>query len=165
VPGVKGRSGGRNALPASARALRGTRGKRPSGREPRPDPGAPDRPGWLIGEAAEEWDRVVPQLERRGLLTRIDVATLTGYCLAWATLRATTEDIAVNGFTLAAVERVLDDGTRLYCRAGPNPAAVRREKALADVRAASAMFGLSPADRARVPAPDPGGGSDLLTGG
>lgn len=120
----------------------------------------------MTGEAAEEWDRVVPELERLGLLTTLDAATLVGYCVAWATLRATTEDITEHGFTLAAVERVLEDGTRLHCRAGPNPAAVRREKALADVRAFSAMFGLSPADRSRVPAPDPGGGpgSDLLSG-
>lgn len=165
MPGVKGRSGGRNALPAEVRALRGTRSRRPSGREPRPGPGAPVRPGWVAGEAAEEWDRVVPELERRGLLTTLDAAALVSYCVAWATLRATTEDIAVNGLTLAAAERVLGDGTTLYRRAGPNPAAVRRERAMADIRAFSAQFGFSPADRSRVPAPDPGGGSDLLPGG
>lgn len=108
--------------------------------------------------------RVLEVLERLGLLARIDTATLVGYCVSWATLRATTEDIAVNGLTLAAVERELEDGTRLYRRAGPNPAAVRREKALGDLRAFSAMFGFSPADRSRVPTPDPDGdGSDLLT--
>ncbi len=160
MPGVKGRSGGRNAVPTELKLIRGNPGQRKiRHNEPRPVVGTPDRPGWLIGEAADEWNRVVPQLERMKLLSRIDTATLTGYCLAWAQLRATTEDIEANGLTLLVIQREFDDGTKIYAEAKVNPATTRREKAMAEIRAFSAQYGFSPADRSRMTTPEAPDGS------
>jgi P27 family predicted phage terminase small subunit len=155
MPGVKGRSGGRNKVPTNLALIRGNPGKRPlNQREPKPSEGTPDKPDWLTGEASDEWDRVVPQLRQLKLLSIIDKATLTGYCLAWGVIRETTEDIERNGLTLLVIEKELEDGTRLYASAKVNPAATRREKALADLRAFSAQYGFSPSDRARMTTPE-----------
>ncbi len=160
MPGVKGRSGGHNKVPTNLALVRGNPGKRKINRnEPQPMYGRPDKPDWLTGEAADEWDRVVPQLEDLKLLTRIDTATLTGYCLAWAQLKDTTEDIEANGLTLLVLEKEFDEGTRLYASVKVNPAATRREKAMADIRAFSAQYGFSPVDRARMTTPEAADGT------
>jgi len=44
----------------------------------------PSKPRLLTGEAAAEWNRVVPELERSGILSTVDRALLVRYCTAWA---------------------------------------------------------------------------------
>lgn len=44
----------------------------------------PTKPRSLTGEAAAEWNRIVPELERSGILSTIDRALLVRYCTAWA---------------------------------------------------------------------------------
>ena len=44
----------------------------------------PAKPRSLTGEAAAEWNRIVPELERSGILSSIDRALLVRYCTAWA---------------------------------------------------------------------------------
>lgn len=44
----------------------------------------PSKPRSLTGEAAAEWNRVVPELERSGILSTVDRALLVRYCTAWA---------------------------------------------------------------------------------
>ena len=44
----------------------------------------PPKPRSLTGEAAAEWSRVVPELERSGILSTVDRALLVRYCTAWA---------------------------------------------------------------------------------
>ena len=44
----------------------------------------PAKPRTLTGEAAAEWNRLVPELERSGILSTIDRALLVRYCTAWA---------------------------------------------------------------------------------
>ena len=44
----------------------------------------PAKPRSLTGEAAAEWNRIVPELERSGILSTIDRALLVRYCTAWA---------------------------------------------------------------------------------
>ena len=62
-------------------------------RNKKPDPGRPvpvgkpNPPRILKGEALAEWKRIVPELERAGLLTLLDRALLTRYCVAWAQWR------------------------------------------------------------------------------
>ncbi len=43
----------------------------------------PAKPRSLAGEAAAEWSRIVPELERSGILSTIDRALLVRYCTAW----------------------------------------------------------------------------------
>lgn len=44
----------------------------------------PSMPRTLTGEAAAEWKRIVPELEKMGLLTSLDRAVLIRYCRVWA---------------------------------------------------------------------------------
>src|SRR5262245_60683423 len=81
MPGVKGRSGGRNAKTIAQHTLTGTyrRDRHGDRRNPEPPPGAPDRPPDLTGAAAAEWDRVVADLTRSGSITTVDGAALASY--------------------------------------------------------------------------------------
>lgn len=76
------------AKPTKIKILEGNRGKRPLNKN-EPDPilandneMAP--PGWLLDEAKTEWERIVPELARLGLFTKIDRTALVGYCQSWA---------------------------------------------------------------------------------
>jgi hypothetical protein len=65
--------------------IKGNPGKRPLPKdEPQPDPAIPEKPDYLDAEASKEWDRIVPELERLGLLTQLDRAMLVSYCQAWS---------------------------------------------------------------------------------
>lgn len=44
----------------------------------------PVMPVGLTGEARAEWDRVVPELDRMGVLASVDRGLLMRYCSAWA---------------------------------------------------------------------------------
>lgn len=46
--------------------------------------GHPAKPRSLTGEAGAEWSRIVPELERSGILSTVDRALLVRYCTAWA---------------------------------------------------------------------------------
>jgi len=71
--------------PTALKILEGNPGKRPLNlNEPKPKPITPNCPRWLLPEAKKEWKRVVPELERLGLLTCVDGAALAGYCQSWA---------------------------------------------------------------------------------
>lgn len=83
-------------LPPSIHALRGTvPGADRGGEKAKPlkvRPGAPEPPGWLQGEGLAEWGRVVPPLDELGLLSSVDRAILSSYCVSWSVLcRAVAE--------------------------------------------------------------------------
>jgi P27 family predicted phage terminase small subunit len=69
----------------------------------------PDAPEWLDAEALAEWDRIVPDLDRLGVLAKVDRAALATYCAAWS--------------KFVAAERLLqDDDLVAERRAGNGPA-------------------------------------------
>ena len=43
----------------------------------------PTKPRELVGEAAREWNRLVPELIQAGYLTRLDRGVMIRYCRAW----------------------------------------------------------------------------------
>lgn len=91
--------------PAALLLLNGTGGGRDSGgRVVEPPPNfvrqAPNPPTWLSREAAAEWRRVVPGLERLDILKPQDRATLTAYCELWSTFAAATRQYRAEGMTL-----------------------------------------------------------------
>ena len=55
--------------------------------EPKPPVEIPTCPSWLDREAKAEWQRVVPQLKRLGIIAKIDRACLAGYYLALRRLK------------------------------------------------------------------------------
>jgi P27 family predicted phage terminase small subunit len=70
--------------PDNVRALRGNPGGRPAPKRVTAAPGIPDAPDWLDEEALAEWDRIVPDLDRLGVLALVDRAALSTYCAAWS---------------------------------------------------------------------------------
>ena len=79
-------SGGRNKKSAANRAVLGDPGKhkkqQPAAREAAPPPitGAPAKPPFLKGRAAELWDAYLPELARLGVLTSLDAHTFACWC-------------------------------------------------------------------------------------
>ena len=41
---------------------------------------APEKPTWLRQAASDEWDRIVPQLEKMGIISPVDHAVIESYC-------------------------------------------------------------------------------------
>ena len=81
--------------PTKLRLLEGNPSKRPiNGREPQPI-GRPEKPDFISGAAAEEWDRAVAALP--WLYSSADVPTLTVYVVAWVTYRNALAQVAREG--------------------------------------------------------------------
>lgn len=116
--------------PTTLRVLEGNRAKRPLRKEPKPPPIAPEPPDWLDEEARTEWNRVVPDLESMGLLSRIDRSALAAYCSVWSKY-------------VVAETMVSDDW-----RHGVATARLRDQ-----LRAFITEFGMSPVARARISVP------------
>lgn len=154
MPGVKGRSGGKNAVPTELKLIRGNPGRRKIKPGPEPTKATPEKPDWLTGEASDEWDRVVSELDRLKMLALVDRTALVGHCEAASQLRAATEDIAERGITLLVLEREFDDGTKLYAKVAKNPSVTVAQAAMSQIRGFCAEFGLSPSARARMTIPE-----------
>ena len=84
---ARGPGGGRRPKPTALKVLAGNPGNRPLNKaEPRPRAVLPKCPPVLQGEAKSEWRRMARKLYDLGLLSEIDGAALTTYCLTWARL-------------------------------------------------------------------------------
>lgn len=84
---------GRKPKPTKLKVLEGNPGKRPLKKHPQPEPTAPTCPSWLSPPAKTEWRRIAPELERLGLLSRLDRTALAGYCQNLATVKIATQAI------------------------------------------------------------------------
>lgn len=128
--------------PTKLKILEGNRGKRALNRhEPEPALGIPNPPDWFDADSRSIWDRIVPELDRLGLLTVVDGAALEGACSAYA--------------TAVQCRRILQrDG--LVCQVGnqgyrqQRPEVSIEQKAWAQFRAFCIEFGLTPASRTRL---------------
>ncbi len=76
---------GPKPAPTALKKLAGNPGKRalPTN-EPHPDGGAPPCPEWMPPEGREQWQRVVPELDRLKLLTKVDGAVIEAFCAIYA---------------------------------------------------------------------------------
>jgi P27 family predicted phage terminase small subunit len=121
--------------PTALRIIEGNPGKRPLNRnEPKPTPKIPSRPEWLNAEAKREWSRIVPELDRIGLLTIVDRAAITAYCSAWS--------------KVVQAERHMQEEHTLL-----SPWWTIWKDAVRQVRAFCAEFGLTPSSRGRMTVP------------
>lgn len=108
-------------------------------------PEAPD----LLGEHARaEWDRVVPELQRLGLIKSIDRAALASYCEMWDLFVRATEDVHESGLTVENHSVRKDGSESVWFTKNPS-IAVQRD-AQAALRAWCAEFGLTPAAEGRL---------------
>lgn len=139
---------GRTPEPAALRLLKGRSPGRDSGGRkvtapPQAVPACPERPGWLTPDAGDMWERVTPELERLGVLGRIDLGALAAYCEAWATWRAARRLLDAEGVVVKG-----KDGNPVR-----NPALLAANAASSELRAWAIQLGLTPAARQRMAAP------------
>jgi P27 family predicted phage terminase small subunit len=81
-------------------------------REPLPERGKPAKPRYLKGLAARTWSALVDQLDRIGVLTKIDQHALARYCELFEQYRQTQEFIQENGRQYPV--RRWDEGTNAW---------------------------------------------------
>lgn len=132
--------------PVALKLIKGrSEGRDSGGRAVKPAPGfvrlPPTPPEWLPPEAAAEWERVVPELQRLQLLKPPDRAALASYCLAWARIKEAQEIVSREGMVIS------DDKQG---RAQRHPALLTLEAASKELRAWCGEFGLTPSAEARV---------------
>jgi P27 family predicted phage terminase small subunit len=89
--------------PTKLKILEGNPGKRPLNKnEPEPieaNVRELDPPEWMLEEAKKEWARIVPELLRLSLFTKIDRTALVGYCQSWARYIEAEEFLSNNATT------------------------------------------------------------------
>lgn len=140
--------------PTALKTLAGNPGKRPlNTREPRPTAQPPRCPSWLALAAKREWRRVVPELERLGLLTLIDMAALAAYCQSYARWQQAEMALAAGGLSVE-LTRIDHDGNEVVyaIQSRPEVAVSQKERQL--MKAFLAEFGLTPASRGRLSLPE-----------
>lgn len=104
-------------------------------------------PGELDGDAAELWRRVVPPLVHAGQLTQVDVPALRDMCICWARLQECERRIAADGPVIVGYRNDLSR----------HPAVLVARGYRSDFARWAARFGLTIADRHRLPeGDDPG---------
>ena len=132
------------AKPTVLKLLEGNPGQRPLNvNEPQPESELPQCPDWLADEAKIEWDRIVPELYRLGLITKIDVTALIGYCQSW-------------GRYVEAEKYLNDNDTIMVADSGymqQVPQVGIAQKYLKQCQSFMTEFGLTPSSRGRLQLP------------
>ncbi len=147
---------GRKPTPTPLKLLKGNPGKRPlNKREPKPAPGAPACPTWLSVEGRAEWRRVVPALDKLGMLAKVDRAAPAVYCESWATFVHTQRLVQKHNVTIHVLDEISPDGMTIVVKPTKNPAVAIARDAAATVRLFAAEFGLTPSSRSRLEIPEP----------
>ena len=155
MPGVAGRSGGKNAKRREQLALEGTYRPDRHGGSASPDypPGAPDMPGPLTGEGLAEWHRMTERLEMTGALSKVDGAALYRYCQLWA--RAMQVEKEVAALDSLWFFKVSVDGAGVeHKEPRVHPLITQARQYDAALRPYWIEFGLTPASRGRVRLPE-----------
>lgn len=160
---------GPKPLPANVHMLRGNASKKPLGAildEFRPEVEIPDFPTWIWPEAKKEWKRIATELERYGLISKLDRAALVLYCQAWAKMvwaeRALTRAMKLAEDARAeaeskGLEYMGGDGLMVKTANGNFTYShhwVVGKHAASEVKRYLDLFGLSPSARSRVTVSD-----------
>lgn len=160
---------GPKPLPSNVHLLRGNASKKPIGAildEFRPEVEIPDFPSWIWPEAKKEWKRISVELERYGLVSKLDRAALVLYCQAWAKMvwaermlsrSMKSADEARQKAEADGVEYTGGDGMMVKTANGNFTYShhwVVGKHAADQVRRYLDLFGLSPSARSRVTTSD-----------
>lgn len=139
--------------PKALRLVEGNPSGRPIPNQPEPDATAPACPRWLPVEAKRMWRRLAPELERLGLLTRIDGEAFAAACIAWANAVEAGKAIKREGVLIVAT--VYDrHGESTGERTIRHPGFQILRDSLHQFRTFAAEFGLTPSSRMRLSSPD-----------
>jgi P27 family predicted phage terminase small subunit len=158
-------SRGPKPLPPNVHMLRGNPSKLSAAQlmdSLQPEIEIPGCPPHLLPEARKEWKRITPELQRYGLVSRIDRAALALYCQAWARwvwaereLQRASKIAEERRAAAEATGKVWDggDGYTYPTKNGHlaySPHWVIANKAMEQVDRYLASFGMSPSARGRV---------------
>lgn len=156
---------GPKPLPSNVHMLRGNPSKKTAAQlmdSLQPEIEIPDCPPHLLPEAKKEWKRISPELQRYGLISKIDRAALCLYVQTWAEL-VYAEKMLKRNMARAAVKmeaaeaagqeyfggdgltELTTNGNIIY-----SPYWVIANKARAQVDRFLSNFGMSPSSRGRV---------------
>jgi phage terminase small subunit len=156
---------GPQKLPANVHLLRGNPSKKSLDDlllEFNPEVEIPNCPKHLWPEAKKEWKRVSIELEQYGLISKLDRASLSLYCQAWArlvwaeTMMTRAMNIAEAGRAAAEAEGKGWTGGDGIMVPSPNGSLVYSHHWVVQRRAAQEVhwylqsFGMSPSSRGRV---------------
>ena len=116
--------------------------------EPTPDRSRPRCPTWLDAYAKAAWKHLVPQLDRMGVITRIDGNALARYCTLWSRWRKAEEFIRDHGDSYLAKD---SEGKVKGLKCYPQ---VRMANQLAEqLLRLESHFGMTPSARSRIEVP------------
>lgn len=144
---------GRTPRPAALKLVDGRSPGRDSGGRKVAEPVGflrlpPEPPEWLGVHAREEWDRIVPELQRLRLIKPIDASALAAYCEQVEIFVRATKDVHDQGLTVENKSVKKDGAESVWFTA--NPAVGVQRNAQAAMRAWCSEFGLTPAAEAKV---------------
>lgn len=136
---------GRPPKPTNLKVLEGNPGKRPlSVNEPKPKPIPPKCPAWMAPEGKKLWKRLMPELERLGLMTIVDGAAFEAVCQNYATWVKCEKHLKKYGLTMKLYTKARDEYEI------PRPEVAIGQKALKSVHTFMTEFGLTPASRVKL---------------
>jgi len=137
---------GRKKIPDRLKLVKGTlRADRINPDAPEYPLEIPEPPAFLDEIAVEEWHRVAPDLYDRGLLTKMFVAMLAGYCQSFSMFAHATEGINKHGTMIKTT-----NGNHIQ-----SPIVGILNQSKEHVRKFAVEFGLSPASLNKVSAKKP----------
>lgn len=148
-----GRSGPR-PKPTALKRLEGKPKKKRN--EPKPTADGLRVPGHLDKDAKLCWSRIVPQLKKLGVATKIDRDSLEIYCTTFSQFRQYQRTIRKEG----PVQKIFnEDGSLKYAQERPE---IRLAKNAADLMLKiQREFGMTPSSRSTIDLPAGAGESDL----
>ena len=124
----------------------------------KPDVATPDCPAWLCVTGKNEWVRIVPHLQKCGLLSHLDMAALVLYCQSYGRYVELENGMTARIAQLQKDERLeyIEAVHRAFIDTTPN--GYNQVSALAstirnlkeEVLRYLAQFGMSPSSRTRV---------------
>lgn len=142
---------GRKPTPTAIKELEGNPGKRPlNSNEPKPDTTAPKCPKWLEPEAKKEWKRLSIEMERIGILTKVDMAAFAAYCQAYARWQEAEKFITEHGTIVRTPSG--------YWQTVPQVSIAQTYMKIMEKLAE--QFGLTPSSRSRIIAGNQEGNTD-----
>ena len=129
--------------PTAILKMRGSWRARVRKDEPQPAKGAPRPPGWLDREARAEWRRIVPELDKVGIIAIVDRAALAILCQSWADYYAARREVETQGWTVTTPAGLIRR----------NPMVAVMNQAYERWRKMALQFGMTPSARAGLARP------------
>lgn len=121
-------------------------------------------PAGLVGEAKAEWDRIIPELELAGLITKIDRAALAAYCFCYAEWFSAKAELDTMGRMIKEpIVGIGDNGPEVIdYKFKKNPLCAEVWNGLRLMKAYLVEFGLTPSSRSRIKVEAPEQEEDAL---